>query len=149
MLNQKRHYTCKMTTVSSIMEQHRLQHVDLLKIDVERAELDVLMGIAQEDFLRIKQIVMEVHDINNRLKHIAGLLKITGKFDKIVVTQDQQLKGSTLFNMYCSRSKGGTKRLRMLLLYKMKHHDTHEYAANHPHETMLTNKSFDATQHRS
>ena len=106
MLNQKRHYTCKMTTVSSIMEQHRLQHVDLLKIDVERAELDVLMGIAQEDFLRIKQIVMEVHDINDRLKHIASLLKITGKFDKIVVTQDQQLKGSTLFNMYCSRSKG-------------------------------------------
>lgn len=109
MLNQKQHYTCKMTTVSSIMHQHNLQHVDLLKIDVERAELDVLMGIAEDDLLKIKQIVMELHDIDERLKQVASLLKTTGKFDKIVVTQDQQLKGSTLFNMYCSRSEGSPK----------------------------------------
>ena len=91
------------------MQQHKLRHVDLLKIDVERAELDVLMGIAQEDFLNIKQIVMELHDISDRLKQVAGLLKNIGKFDKIVVTQDQQLKGSTLFNMYCSRSEESPK----------------------------------------
>lgn len=91
------------------MHQHNLRHVDLLKIDVERAELDVLMGIAEDDFLKMKQIVMELHDIDERLKQVASLLKTTGKFDRIVVTQDQRLKGSTLFNMYCSRSEGSLK----------------------------------------
>ena len=87
------------------MQQHDLDHVDLLKVDVERAELDVLKGIDADDLLRVSQIVMEVHDIDDRLNLITQLLQTTGKFDNIVVTQDQQLKGSTLFNMFCSRSK--------------------------------------------
>jgi hypothetical protein len=36
--------------------------VDLLKIDVERAELDVLLGIDERDWPRIRQIVAEVHE---------------------------------------------------------------------------------------
>lgn len=104
MLSQKQHYTCQMTTVSRMMQQHNLHKVDLLKIDVERAELDVLMGIAQDDWPKISQIVMEVHDTDNRLKVVTDLLKTTGGFDRVVVTQDQQLKGSTLYNMYCTRT---------------------------------------------
>ena len=63
----------------------------LLKINVERAVLDVLTGIVQEGFLRIKQIGMDVHDIDDRLKHVASLTKTAGKFDRVIVTQYQQL----------------------------------------------------------
>ena len=34
--------------------------VSLLKVDVERAELDVLRGITREDWNNIHQVVMEV-----------------------------------------------------------------------------------------
>ena len=44
-----------MTTVSALMAQHDLDRIDLLKIDVEGAELDVLRGIRPEDWPRIHQ----------------------------------------------------------------------------------------------
>lgn len=47
---------CAMTTVSSLMTQHSLERIDLLKIDVEGAELDVLHGIHPEDWPRIHQV---------------------------------------------------------------------------------------------
>ena len=46
---------CAMTTVSALMAEHDLERIDLLKIDVEGAELDVLRGIRPEDWPRICQ----------------------------------------------------------------------------------------------
>ena len=46
---------CAMTTVSALMAEHDLERIDLLKIDVEGAELDVLRGIRPEDWPRIHQ----------------------------------------------------------------------------------------------
>lgn len=46
---------CAMTTVSALMAEHDLERIDLLKIDVEGAELDVLRGIRPEDWPRISQ----------------------------------------------------------------------------------------------
>ena len=77
-----------------------LQCVDLLKIDVERAELDVLRGIADEDWHKIRQLVMEVHDDKDTLSAIRQLLDEKGSFAKCVVEQDSQLMGSTLHNLY-------------------------------------------------
>jgi 31-O-methyltransferase len=48
------------STVSAEIEGHRLAAVDILKIDVEGYFLEVLKGIAAEDFPKIKHIVMEV-----------------------------------------------------------------------------------------
>ena len=46
---------CAMTTVSALMAEHDLQDIDLLKVDVEGAELDVLRGILPGDWPRIHQ----------------------------------------------------------------------------------------------
>lgn len=46
---------CTMTTVSALMAEHDLKGIDLLKIDVEGAELDVLRGVRPEDWPRIHQ----------------------------------------------------------------------------------------------
>ena len=47
---------CAMTTVSALISEHSLKRVDLLKIDVEGAELDVLRGIDQKDWPTIRQV---------------------------------------------------------------------------------------------
>jgi hypothetical protein len=42
--------------------------IDLVKIDVEGAELDVLYGIDSSDWARISQFVIEVQDLDGRLE---------------------------------------------------------------------------------
>ncbi len=94
-----------MMTVSEIMQRHGLQHISLLKIDVKRAELDVLSGVSLLDWQRISQLVMEVHDVQDRLQQITKLLTHFAGFTSVKVTQDEQLKGSTLYNIYCCRQQ--------------------------------------------
>ena len=52
--------------------------MDLLKIDVERSELAVLDGIRAEHWPRIRQLTVEVHDIDGRLDEVRGLLTDRG-----------------------------------------------------------------------
>jgi FkbM family methyltransferase len=42
-------YSCRLRRLSNVMREENVEHIDLLKIDVERAEWDVLQGIDQED----------------------------------------------------------------------------------------------------
>ncbi|KAK9837460.1 hypothetical protein WJX81_004203 [Elliptochloris bilobata] len=75
MLRRRERHVCKLQTVSAIMAAQGLQRVDLLKVDVERAELDVLNGVAAADWPRIRQLVVE----------------------------DELLRGSSIFLIYCVR----------------------------------------------
>ncbi|MEU1785771.1 FkbM family methyltransferase [Streptomyces sparsogenes] len=52
----------EVTTVSEVLRSNGLAEVALLKIDVERAERDVLAGIEPGDWPRIGSIVAEVDD---------------------------------------------------------------------------------------
>ena len=90
-----------MTTVSQLLIQYNITTLQLLKIDVERAELEVLHGIAQNDWPKIQQMVLEIHDIENRLEAVKHLAQET--FTNCMVVQDEALKGSTLHNVFCRR----------------------------------------------
>ena len=48
---------CALCTLSEVMAQQCLERVDLLKIDVEGAELDVLRGVQPADWPRIQQVL--------------------------------------------------------------------------------------------
>ena len=61
---------CELTTVSKIISQYDVPRIDLLKVDVEGAEWDVLQGVDSQDWPRIRQLVLEVHDIDNRAQRI-------------------------------------------------------------------------------
>lgn len=63
------------TTVTEVVEQQGIGTIDLLKIDVERAELDVLDGVSDEVWPSIRRIVMEVHDVDGRLAEAASRLR--------------------------------------------------------------------------
>lgn len=49
--------------------------LDLVKIDVEGAELDVLEGIEPDDWARTRQFVIEVQDLGGRLDEVRKLLE--------------------------------------------------------------------------
>ena len=80
-----------------------LKRVDLLKIDVERAELAALSGIAMSDWPKVQQVVLEVHDIADRLAVVKSLLVEKAGLHLTAVEQDPTLQGTTLYNVYARR----------------------------------------------
>jgi FkbM family methyltransferase len=94
---------CQLRKLSDLIKEHNIQKINLLKIDVERSEMDVLLGIDDEDWFKIDQIVVEVHDIQSQLDNIKALLTTKG-FRKIFVQQDPFLKALETFNLYALRS---------------------------------------------
>ena len=52
---------CRVTTISRFLDDNNISSVDLLKIDVEGAEEDVLEGIDNSHWPKIRQVVLESH----------------------------------------------------------------------------------------
>jgi FkbM family methyltransferase len=94
-------FDCEMRTVSDLIRDHELDHVDLLKIDVEKSEFEVLAGIEEDHWDRIAQVVVEVHDLKDRLATIVKLLEQEG-FD-VILTQDRMLVDGNLYNLHARR----------------------------------------------
>lgn len=93
--------TCELTTISSFLGQERLEHVDLVKIDVERAELDVLRGIEDLHWPRIKQLVVEVHDEDGRGAAIEQILAPRGY--RMAWEQEALMRGTSVRMLYARR----------------------------------------------
>lgn len=93
---------CQLRTLSDIVRNHNIQQIDLLKVDVEKSELDVLLGIEEPHWQIIKQVVVEVHDFDSRVEKITTLLKEHG-LSKITIEQEPIFKGSKIFNLYALR----------------------------------------------
>lgn len=72
------HHECRVETVSSIIRAQGMERVDLLKIDVQRSECDVLDGIEEADWGRIRQIVIEAHGTAGVIERIVGSLTKRG-----------------------------------------------------------------------
>jgi hypothetical protein len=53
--------TCQVATLSNVIEQCQIERIDLLKVDAERAELDILRGIEERHWPLIRQMILEVH----------------------------------------------------------------------------------------
>jgi FkbM family methyltransferase len=65
-------------TVSQLVAEHGLERVDLLKIDVEGAELAALAGVEPDDWPRIRQLLVEVHDVDGRIGAVEAMLRERG-----------------------------------------------------------------------
>jgi len=97
---------CELRRLSEVISEIGIERVDLLKIDVQRAELEVLRGIDDDHWERIDQVVMEVHDAageatEGRTREIAELLESRGF--TTVVEQDELLIGTDRYNLYAVR----------------------------------------------
>jgi len=99
-------YECALRRLSDVIAGEQVERIDLLKIDVQRAELDVLEGIDDAHWPKIRQVVMEAHDapgseMEGRLREISALLERHG-FETLAV-QDEELSGTDRYNFYASR----------------------------------------------
>ncbi|HKT30254.1 FkbM family methyltransferase, partial [Dyella sp.] len=97
-------YECWIRTLSDVIDEHRIARIDLLKIDVENAELDVLGGIDAEHWSKISQLVLEVHDVDGRLSRITEILASHGY--TVRCEQDRALYSTALYNVYATRLSG-------------------------------------------
>ncbi|MCK5345467.1 MAG: FkbM family methyltransferase, partial [Candidatus Heimdallarchaeota archaeon] len=96
-------YTCQLLSVSDIIEQNNIEYIDLLKIDAEKSEIDIIRGIKQEHWSKIKQIVIEIHDKSKKiLDEIKQILKTQGFHFEVV--EEKLLKESGLYNIYARRN---------------------------------------------
>jgi hypothetical protein len=102
MVGASRNYRCPGRTLSSVLDGFGVDRIDLLKIDVEGAELDVLSGISECDWPRIRQIVAEVHDVAGRAALIRRQLVERG-FAEVTITQELEFGGTSLHNVYARR----------------------------------------------
>lgn len=93
--------------LGDILREQHLDRVDLLKIDCEGAELDALLGLRDEDWPRVRQVVAEVLDVDGRLKQVVDLLRAHG-FTQITVAQEAGLEATGLHNVFAIRGPEGT-----------------------------------------
>jgi len=96
----------RLRRLSDVLLEEGVEHVDLLKIDVQRAELDVLRGIDEDDWGKIDQVVMELHDdpeteSAGRVGEVTDLLEGLGF--SVVVEQDELLRETDRYNLYAVR----------------------------------------------
>jgi FkbH-like protein/FkbM family methyltransferase len=95
-------HKCQMMSVSDIIRENCLQKIDLLKIDAEKSELEIIKGITEDDWPKISQLVIEIHDASGqRVEQIEDLLTRNGF--RCVVDQEELLKQSGLYNLYATR----------------------------------------------
>ena len=107
-------YECRLRTISEIILEERVERIDFLKIDVQKSELDVIEGIAETDWPKIRQLVVEVHDFNGRLEQISDHLRARGF--QVAIEQDDHYEKSMLYNVFARRetpdgARGGGRNL--------------------------------------
>ena len=95
---ESRNFDVSLRTFSEIVAAGKVDRIDLLKINVEKAELDVLAGIAESDWPKIRQVVLELHNIENRLEYVTKLL--TDRGFMVAAEQDWSLEESSRTNYY-------------------------------------------------
>ena len=95
-------YQCQLKPVSQIIREHGVEKIDLLKIDAEGSELDVLNGITESDWDKIRQIAIEVHDREGPLvKAVMERLEAHG-FEMEII-EEHFLQESGLYNIFARR----------------------------------------------
>jgi len=93
---------CPLMTVSEVIQEQGLTKIDLLKVDCEGAELDVLKGISQTDWPKVRQAVLEVHDVDGQLEAVTRLLVDHG-LTELVTEQEPAFKHTRLWNVFARR----------------------------------------------
>jgi amino acid adenylation domain-containing protein/FkbM family methyltransferase len=94
---------CPLNTLSNLIDLEGLQHIDILKIDVEKSETEVLNGIREVHWPRIRQLVVGIHDVDGRLDRTRQLLE--GRGYSCTIHRDALLRGTPPCNLYARRAE--------------------------------------------
>jgi FkbM family methyltransferase len=92
---------CELKTLSDALEAESIEQVDLLKMDVEKAERDVLAGIDDSDWPRIRQLAMELHLEPGQRDEVATTIGDRGF--QVTVAEDPAMAGTSIRMLYAVR----------------------------------------------
>lgn len=101
--------SAELRTLSRVIAEEGIDHIDLLKINVEKSELDVLQGLTADDWPKICQLVIEV-DLRENLEPITTLLEQRGF--EVLVEQDPLLRSTELCYVYAIRPSAAGRLVR-------------------------------------
>lgn len=101
--------TCELRTLSSVIDEHRLDRVDLLKVDCEGAEVAALRGLRDEHWALVSRVVVEVHDRDGALAEVLEMLARHG-FTDVVQEKEDGFEETRLVNVYASRATAAEAR---------------------------------------
>lgn len=105
---QSESFSCRVRTLSDVIQEEGIEQIDLLKVDAEKSEYDVLRGIAPEHWPLIRQIALEVHT-DELLAKVTSLLDHRGYdyvVDPHVIIEDDSGAGTDVFMVYAVRRVG-------------------------------------------
>jgi FkbM family methyltransferase len=94
-------FECELRTLSDAIAAESIERVDLLKIDVEKAELEVLAGIEDADWPRIRQVAVEVHVDPAGREEAAETLRARGF--EVTVAEEPAMAGTEIRMIYAVR----------------------------------------------
>src|SRR6185503_12944144 len=97
---------CEVKRLSEVMREEGIERIGLLKIDVQRSEEEVMRGIEEEDWGKIEQVVMELHDreggeSEGRKERMRKEMERRGY--RVEVEQEEKLEGTDRYNLYAVR----------------------------------------------
>ena len=95
-------YACPVISVSDFMRENGIERIGLLKIDAEKSEAAILAGIREEDWARIDQLVIEIHDrAGGAAERVLEQLRARGF--RCTLEEVPLLQRSGLCNLYATR----------------------------------------------
>jgi FkbM family methyltransferase len=101
-LFEERSVTVDVMRLTDVIAREEIDRIDLLKIDVEKAEHEVIAGIGERDWDKVQQVVIETHDREGRLDDVTRLLDRQGF--EVIVEEDPMLASLSIYNVYARRS---------------------------------------------
>jgi FkbM family methyltransferase len=96
-------FDCRLSTLSNVIRDNGVERIDLLKVDVEGGELDVLNGIEEEHWAKIKQVVLEV-DTEELLKQVSFKLETHGFHLAVDKTTTVREGAEYFYTVYATRA---------------------------------------------
>lgn len=94
-------YRVRVRPLSAVIDELGIQVIDLLKIDVERAEIDVLRGINQRHWPMIRQAVVEVEGWEENYAFIRQIFETNGFW--VHAEQDSVQEAGDIGMIYAKR----------------------------------------------
>lgn len=93
----------RIDTLSNQMAALGIDRIDLLKIDTEGNEKEVLAGIAESDWPKIRQLLVEVHIGQVEVERIAADLRARG-FQTAIGDHPMSEGGASVYHIYATRA---------------------------------------------
>jgi len=96
-------FECPLYSLSDVIREHGIRRIDFLKIDVQKSEIGVVRGIADEHWPRIRQLVLELHNTEGRFHWLRGHLEKRGF--RVLAEQEDSYRESNMLNVFASRAQ--------------------------------------------